>query len=58
MQPKNAPASYEFRMHFFVHPSDFGTRMHILVLIPKPATNPDLADILGDTDFDFENFHF
>ena len=21
-------------------------------------TNPDLADILGDTDFDFENFHF
>ena len=22
------------------------------------ATNPDLADILGDTDFDFENFCF
>ena len=21
-------------------------------------TNPDLADILGDTDFDFENFYF
>ena len=21
-------------------------------------TDPDLADILGDTDFDFENFHF
>ena len=21
-------------------------------------TNPDLADILGDADFDFENFHF
>ena len=21
-------------------------------------TNPDLANILGDTDFDFENFHF
>ena len=21
-------------------------------------TNPDLADILGDTDFDFENFDF
>ena len=21
-------------------------------------TNPDLADILGDTDFDFDNFHF
>ena len=21
-------------------------------------TNPDLADILGDTDFDFENVHF
>ena len=21
-------------------------------------TNPDLADILGRTDFDFENFHF
>ena len=20
-------------------------------------TNPDLADILGDTDFDFENFY-
>ena len=20
--------------------------------------NPDLADILGDSDFDFENFHF
>jgi len=20
--------------------------------------NPDLADILGDTDFDFENFYF
>ena len=20
-------------------------------------TNPDLADILGDMDFDFENFH-
>ena len=25
------------------------------VLFPA---NPDLADILGDTDFDFENFHF
>ena len=24
------------------------------VLFPA---NPDLADILGDTDFDFENFH-
>ena len=22
------------------------------------STNPDLADILGDTDFDFENFYF
>ena len=21
-------------------------------------TNPDLADILGDTDFDFDNFYF
>ena len=21
-------------------------------------TSPDLADILGDMDFDFENFHF
>ena len=21
------------------------------------STNPDLADILGDTDFDFENFY-
>ena len=23
MQPKNAPASYEFRMQIFLHPSDF-----------------------------------
>ena len=22
------------------------------------AANPDLADILGDMDLDFENFHF
>ena len=22
------------------------------------STNPDLADILGDTDFDFQNFNF
>ena len=22
------------------------------------AANPDFADILGDMDFDFENFHF
>ena len=34
---------------------DLGTKCCIVLQICP--TNPDLADILGKTDFDFENFH-